>query len=56
MMGPILDEKGVEQGGVSSGDLYKIFGKSQLQLAQDSEFGVELSREDKTPSKGSKTN
>ena len=43
-MGPISDQKGVEQGGVNSGDFYKIFGKSQLQLAQDSGLGVKLAR------------
>ena len=42
VMGPILDELGVEQGGVSSGDYYKIYAKSQLQLAQDSGLGVRL--------------
>ena len=43
-MGPIEDELGVEQGGVSSGDYYKIYGKSQLQMAQSSQLGVKLSR------------
>ena len=27
LMGPILDEQGVEQGGINSSDFYKIFGK-----------------------------
>ena len=33
LMGPIHDELGVEQGGIHSGDLYKIFGKDQLSMA-----------------------
>ena len=41
-MGPIHDENGLEQGGVSSSDLYKIYGKEQLTTAQDSELGVPL--------------
>ena len=42
LMGPILDEQGLEQGGVSSSDFYKIFGKEQLSLAQRSQLGVPL--------------
>ena len=30
LMGPILDEQGVEQGGINSSDFYKIFGKSSF--------------------------
>ena len=30
MMGPIIDESGLEQGGVPSSDFYKIYGKEQL--------------------------
>ena len=41
-MCPILDEQGVEQGGINSSDFYKIFGKEQLQTAQDSALGVPL--------------
>ena len=41
-MGPINDEQGTEQGGVNSSDLYKIFGKEQLSLAQKSSLGVNL--------------
>ena len=44
-MGPIADEVGVEQGGVNSGDFYKIYGKSQLELAQDSSLGVHLTKD-----------
>ena len=42
LMGPIIDEQGLEQGGVSSTEFYKIFGKEQLTLAQDSLLGVPL--------------
>ena len=42
LMGPIYDEQGLEQGGVSSSDFYKIFGKEQLSLAQSSSLGVTL--------------
>ena len=42
IMGPILDEQGLEQGGVSSSELYKIFGREQLDLAQNSSLGVQL--------------
>ena len=41
-MGPMEDERGLEQGGVSSSDMYKIFGKEQLEAAQVSELGVPL--------------
>ena len=44
LMGPIIDKLGVEQGGVNSGDFYKIYAKPQLQLAHDSQLGVRLSR------------
>ena len=40
LMGPVHDERGLEQGGVSSSDFYKIFGKEQLTLAQSSKLGV----------------
>ena len=42
LMGPIDDEQGLEQGGVSSSDLYKIFGKDQLESAQNAGLGVWL--------------
>ena len=42
LMGPIYDEQGLEQGGVSSSDLYKIFNQDQLKTAQASELGVPL--------------
>ena len=34
LMGPIADQQGLEQGGISSSDFYKIFGKEQLSLPQ----------------------
>ena len=42
LMGPIVDHRGLEQGGVSSSDFYKIFGKEQLATAQKSGLGVKL--------------
>ena len=42
LMGPIIDECGLEQGGVNSSDFYKIFGKEQLATAQLSELGVKI--------------
>ena len=46
LMGPVADEQGLEQGGVSSSDLYKMFGKEQLTLAQNSLLGVPLGEAD----------
>ena len=45
MMGPISDEVGVEQGGVNSGDYYKIYGRNEHMMAQQSGLGVKLSRD-----------
>ena len=42
LMGPIQDEQGLEQGGISLSELYKIFGKEQLDLAQKSCLGVRM--------------
>ena len=42
IMGPILDQCGLEQGGISSSDLYKIYGREQLTTSQDSHLGVKL--------------
>ena len=42
MMGPIKDECGVEQGGKNSSDFYKVYNDEQLNVAQDSGFGVPL--------------
>ena len=45
MMGPISDQVGVEQGGVNSGDYYKIYARNQLMMAQKSCLGVRLSKD-----------
>ena len=42
IMGPIHDKQGLEQGGISSSEQYKIFGREQLELAQQSSLGVRL--------------
>ena len=42
LMGPVLDEQGLEQGGVSASELYKIFAGEQLTLAQKSGLGTKL--------------
>ena len=42
LMGPIHDDQGLEQGGVSSSDFYKIFAREQLHLLQESRLGVQL--------------
>ena len=42
LMGPIKDECGVEQGGVNSSEYYKVYNNEQLNLAQSSEFGIEI--------------
>ena len=40
LMGPIKDLRGLEQGGVSSSDLYKLYNNEQASVAQLSELGV----------------
>ena len=42
VVGPIHDELGLEQGGVSSSDLYKLYNNELLDLAQKSKLGVKL--------------
>ena len=42
IMGPIRDEHGVEQGGINSGDYYKIYSNENLTSAQKSSQGVDL--------------
>ena len=39
---PIADEQGVEQGGIKSGDLYKIYNNEQLTQAQHSKIGINI--------------
>ena len=41
-MDPITDQCGVEQGGISSSDYYKVYNNQQLQEAQDSLLGVPI--------------
>ena len=41
-MGPSKDHSGFEQGGINSGDYYKLYNNEQLQIAQDSELGVDI--------------
>ena len=42
MMGPISDTRGLEQGGVSSSDLYKLYNNEQATVAQHSRLGVPI--------------
>ena len=42
VLGPINDELGFEQGGISSGDLYTIYNAEQLNTANDANLGVDL--------------
>ena len=42
LMGPIDDEQGLEQGGVSSSDHYKIYSKNLLMLTQASNLGTKI--------------
>ena len=42
VLGPVLDQQGVEQGGVPSGDLYKIYNNEQFDTAQESGLGITL--------------
>jgi hypothetical protein len=42
LMGPIHDERGVEQGGTNSTDFYKTYNNEQISSAQMSEFGIPM--------------
>ena len=42
IVGPIHDECGLEQGGVNSSDLYKLYNNDQLDMPQQSKLGVNL--------------
>ena len=42
IVGPIYDDCGLEQGGVSSSDLYKLYNNEQLYTAQESRLGISL--------------
>ena len=43
LMGPIHDQRGVEQGGPNSSDHYKIYNNEQLREAQESGLGSSIS-------------
>ena len=42
IMGPILDQRGDEQGGPNSSDQYKLYNNEQFRSAQDSLLGVNI--------------
>ena len=42
MVGPIFDEKGLEQGGLSSSDCYKVYNNDCLDALQRSGLGVKM--------------
>ena len=42
MLGPGKDKTGFEQGGINSGDFYKLYNNSQLKNAQASCLGVDI--------------
>ena len=44
MMGPIIDTRGLEQGGVFSSDAYKIYNNEQAMSAQSSLLGVSINK------------
>ena len=45
LMGPIFDNKGLEQGGLSSSDKYKVYNNEQSDTAQRSGLGVSVFEE-----------
>ena len=42
MLGPALDITGFEQGGINSGDFYKLYNNEQLNRVQESCLGVDI--------------
>ena len=42
LVGPIHDERGLEQGGVSSSDCYKLYNNELLEACQRSSLGVDM--------------
>ena len=42
LMGPILDTRGLEQGGITSSDEYKLYNNEQADVAQSSNLGVTI--------------
>ena len=43
MLGPAKDTTGFEQGGINSGDFYKMYNNTQLKRAQSSSLGIDIS-------------
>ena len=41
-MGPIDDECGAEQGGINSSEYYKIYNNPQLEITEESHFGIAI--------------
>ena len=46
ILGPIEDDLGFEQGGISSGDLYTVYNGDQLSTANGSKLGADLDGEE----------
>ena len=44
-MGPIMDIRGLEQGGIVSSDEYKLYNNEQANVAQSSNLGVPIGNE-----------
>ena len=42
LMGPIIDELGLEQGGCTSSEAYKVYNNDLLKILQDSSQGVDM--------------
>ena len=42
MLGPARDDTGFEQGGINSGDFYKLYNIEQLKNEQRSALGVDI--------------
>ena len=42
LMGPILDTRGLEQGGISSSDEFKLYNNEQARIAHESNLGVAI--------------
>ena len=42
MAGPIIDQQGLEQGGVSSSDCYKLYSNELFENVQESNLGVDM--------------
>ena len=42
LMGPSNDDNGFEQGGVNSGDFYKLYNNEQVNTSQSTDLGVDI--------------